>query len=138
VDIAPVWRVFGVTVAAEEDPGKDDFTVHPQLLAALSKKLGVRRQYTGGPAAGGGGSEDSDDDGSKAPPPPPQQPKTLPLLPAAAVRVVRKSFDARTTTKGAEVIRWVGMRVCTWLGGERGALAACLLCLPQPASHAFP
>lgn len=69
VESAPAWRVFGVSVPAEEDPGKDDYTtVHFQLLAALARKLRVR-----------GGTS----------------------LPAAAVRVVRKSFDARKARDGA-------------------------------------
>lgn len=65
VETAPAWRVFGVSVAADDDPGKDDFGVHPALLEALARKL----------------------------------PKASAALPAEAVRVVRKSFDARPTTK---------------------------------------
>jgi hypothetical protein len=64
VDTTPVWRVFGIVVPADDDPGKDEYVqVHPALLAAVSRKVGVR------------GAQ---------------------LLPAEAVRVVRKSFDARS------------------------------------------
>lgn len=69
METAPAWRVFGVSVPADQDPGKDDYGVHAPLLAALSKKLGVRSGSIG--------------------------------LPAEAVRVVRKSFDARSS-KGGE------------------------------------
>lgn len=71
VDSAPAWRLFGVNVPAGLDPGKDDFGVHPALLAAVAKKLGLR---------GGGEGQ-------------------APRLPADAVRVVRKAFDARKLTK---------------------------------------
>lgn len=74
VESAPAWRVFGVSVPAEQDPGKDDFGVHPALLAVLARKLGIR--------AGSGDSASS------------------PALPASAVRVVRKSFDARISKGG--------------------------------------
>lgn len=73
MESAPAWRVFEVAVPADADPGKDDFTVHDQLLAALARKLGIR----------GGG------DGSSA-------------IPAEAVRIVRKSFDARNVQRSGE------------------------------------
>lgn len=66
VESAPAWRVLNVSVPAEVDPGKDDYSVHPALLAALAKKLNAR----GGP------------------------------LPPEAVRLVRKSFDARPARAG--------------------------------------
>lgn len=62
-----------MAVPADADPGKDDFTLHNQLLAALARKLGIR----------GGG------DGS-------------PAIPADAVRIVRKSFDARNVQRSGE------------------------------------
>ncbi len=77
VQSTPAWRVFGVSVPAEQDPGKDEFGVHPALLAALARKLGIRA-----------GSSDS---------------AGGPALPASAVRVVRKSFDARIS-KGGDTI----------------------------------
>lgn len=58
----PVWRLFGVKVPASLDPGKSDFSVHPALLAAITRRLGLLN---------------------------PDQ------LPAEAVSLVRKSFDAR-------------------------------------------
>lgn len=72
VESAPAWRVFGVSVPADQDPGKDSFGVHPALLAALARKLGIRAGSSSG-ASGGGLA-----------------------LPDSAVRVVRKSFDARS------------------------------------------
>eukprot|EP00667_Euglena_gracilis_P006295 EG_transcript_6342 len=36
-----VWRVFNVEVAASQDPGKDDFSVHAGLRAALKRRIGV-------------------------------------------------------------------------------------------------
>lgn len=33
------WRVFNVAVPLDEDPGKDDYTVHQQLLDAIGLKL---------------------------------------------------------------------------------------------------
>ena len=53
--------------------------MHPQLLAAVAKKLGVRR------SGGGEGGEAAS--------------AAAPALPADAVRIVRKSFDARSATK---------------------------------------
>lgn len=42
VESAPAWRVFGVVVPADKDLGKDDYvSVHPALVAALARKLGV-------------------------------------------------------------------------------------------------
>lgn len=65
--------MFGVSVPADQDPGKDSFGVHPALLAALARKLGIRA----GSRSGGGEA-----------------------LPDSAVRVVRKSFDARSSKGG--------------------------------------
>lgn len=69
VESAPAWRVMNVSVPADADPGKDDYSVHLALLAALAKKLGAR-----------GAAE----------------------LPPEAVRLVRKSFDARSEVRGAQ------------------------------------
>lgn len=60
------WRVFGVEVQPEDDPGKDDHGVSDALLKALAARL-------------------------RAPT----------MVPEEAVRVVRKSMDARRT-KGRE------------------------------------
>ena len=91
VDSAPAWRVF-VNVPATQDPGKDDYTVHPALLAMLSKKLGVRAPSKAASDSSEGAGGGSDDSTAKA--------ATAPPLPAEAVRVVRKSFDARTSKGG--------------------------------------
>jgi hypothetical protein len=49
--------VFGVVVPADDDPGKDDYiSVHPALLAALARKLGLR----GGKSLPAGASPPSD------------------------------------------------------------------------------
>lgn len=38
-----VWRIFQVNVPAHEEPiGKDDYSVNPQLLQALAKKVGCK------------------------------------------------------------------------------------------------
>ena len=76
VDCCPAWRVFEVAVPADIDPGKDDFDVHDALLAALARKLRVRSR------GGSGGS---------------------PAIAADAVRIVRKSFDARNVQRSGEV-----------------------------------
>ncbi|KAG2425705.1 hypothetical protein HXX76_013547 [Chlamydomonas incerta] len=55
------WRIYGVSVPAWKDPGKDDISVHPALHEAVCWRLGC----------------------------PPAR------LPAAAIKLVRKSFDAR-------------------------------------------
>lgn len=61
---------------ADADPGKDDFGVHDPLLAALARKLGIR-----------GGRDESS-----------------PAIPAEAVRIVRKSFDARNVQRSGEAV----------------------------------
>jgi hypothetical protein len=53
------WRLWGVHLDIEDDPGKDDCGVTPKLCRAVSKRLGCKD------------------------------------LPAEALTVVRKSFDAR-------------------------------------------
>ena len=60
---------------ADADPGKDDFSVHPQLLAALARRLGIRGRSGEGPQ---------------------------PAIPADTVRIVRKSFDARSVQRSGE------------------------------------
>ncbi len=75
LECSPAWRVFEVAVPADIDTGKDDFTVHEPLLAALARKLGVRSK---------GGSSNS------------------PAIAADAVRIVRKSFDARNVQRSGE------------------------------------
>ena len=41
-DSSTKWRLFNVFVDADEDPGKDDFSVHEALVRAIEKKLGLR------------------------------------------------------------------------------------------------
>ena len=36
------WRVYGIDVPLSEDPGKDDYTVHENLLKIVNLKLGVK------------------------------------------------------------------------------------------------
>ncbi|PRW58781.1 proton phosphate symporter [Chlorella sorokiniana] len=62
------------SLASLASAGKEDFNVHEPLLAALARKLGIR-----GGGDGGG-----------------------PAIPADAVRVVRKSFDARNVQRSGE------------------------------------
>ena len=33
------WRIYNIDVLLENDPGKDDLSVHPSLLESLSKEL---------------------------------------------------------------------------------------------------
>ncbi|GAX77266.1 hypothetical protein CEUSTIGMA_g4712.t1 [Chlamydomonas eustigma] len=57
------WRLYGINVPITQDPGKDDYSVHPQLLSVISKKL------------------------------------RLDSVPAESVKLLRKSFDARSKRK---------------------------------------
>ncbi|MEW5304163.1 MAG: hypothetical protein WDW36_006794 [Sanguina aurantia] len=55
------WRLYEVSILADKDPGKDDYTIHTQLMQAICWRLGCKFDQ----------------------------------LPASAVTLVRKAFDAR-------------------------------------------
>jgi len=106
------WRLFNVSVGVADDPGKDDCeTVCEALAAAAAAKLGCgkkvvkkseqmlqlynqreRERRPGAPLVARveeeRGAADAVPGGGDANGP-------LPLLPASAVKIVRKSFDAR-------------------------------------------